>query len=243
MLTEKEVLLSLLKSTKTGPVSTQLIVKISRMPKQVAYEALAKFSQLSLFKEYDDIVEASPSQRVEMSVHALHLGVDFQRVCSLLSWAEFEGFAAQALDANGYRAIRNFHFKNGSKKWEIDILGLRKPHILCIDCKHWRHGWRNAASLKAVEAQVERTAALAKTLLHYTGKIGLEGWTSATFVPVVLSLLPRPEKFVHGVPVVPILQLQDFINTVPAELHSLPHIVKKCNLESSKLTDFAKSNS
>lgn len=240
MLAEKEVLISLIKSTKTGPVSIQLIVKISRMPAQVAQKALEYFSQLSLFKEYGGIVEASPSQRVKMSVHALHLGVDFQRVCSLLSWAEFEGFAAQALEANGYRVIRNLHFKNGPKRWEIDILGLRKPLVLCIDCKHWRHGWRNAASLKAVEAQVERTAALAKALLHYAKKIGLERWASATFIPVVLSLLPRPEKFIHGVPVVPILQLQDFINRMPAELHSLRHIIKEYSLESSKLTDFAK---
>jgi len=242
MIVEKNILLTLLKCTKTGPVSRQLVMKVSRIPVQAAEKALSKFAEMSLFNEYRGVVEASSSQRIKMSIHVLHLGADFQYVCSLLSWAEFEGIAAQALDASNYRVIRNLHFKHKAKGWEIDVLGLRKPIILCVDCKHWKRGWRNAANLKAVKAQIERTEALAESLPNYSKKIKLEGWSDATLVPLVLSLLPSPEKLYNEVPVVPILQLQDFINQVPLQIDLLRHIHRKVTHRALKLTDFHKND-
>lgn len=240
MIAEKNILLSLLKFTKTGPVSRQLVIKVSRMPAQAADKALSEFAEMSFFNEYRGVVEASSSQRIRMSIHALRLGADFQYVSSLLSWAEFEGIAAQALDTNNYRVVRNLHFRHKARRWEIDVLGLRKPIILCVDCKHWKHGWRNAANLKAVEAQIERTEALAESLPNFSKRIKLEGWSAATLVPLVLSLLPGPEKLYNQVPVVPIMQLQDFINQMPFHIDLLRHIRRELNHKTLKLTDFTK---
>jgi len=215
-------------------------VKHSRLPAEAAEKALSKFKQMALYEEHRGIVEASPSQRIRMAIRALQLGADLQRICSLLSWTEFEGVAAQALETSGYRVVRNLHFRNKTKKWEIDVIGVRKPLILCVDCKHWKHGWRSAASLKAVEAQVKRTEAFADAFSNYAKRIRLEAWQTATFVPLILSLLPGPEKFHSKVPVVPILQLQDFINGVPLELDLLLHIDRKVSTQRAKLTDFDK---
>jgi len=243
MTVEKNVLLSLLKCTKTSPVSRQLVIKVSRIPAQAADKELSKFAAMSFFSEYRGVVEASSSQRIKMSIHALRLGVDFQRVCSLLSWAEFEGITAQALEANDYGVVRNLNFRHGAKRWQIDVLGIRKPVILCVDCKHWNRGWRNAANLKAVEAQIERTEALAESLANYSKRIKLEDWSVATLVPLVLSLLPGQEKLYNRVPVVPILQLHDFINQVPVEIDLLLHIHRKLNYHELKLTDLHKNGS
>ena len=43
-------------------------------------------------------------------------------------------------------------------------------------------------------------------------------------MPLILSLVPGPRRFFNAVPVVPILQLQDFISEVEVELDSLRHI-------------------
>jgi len=239
MTIDKNVLLSLLKCTKTGPVGRRLLVKVSKVPAEAAEMALSKFAQMSLFEQYGGIIEASPSQRVKISIRAIQLGADFQQICSLLSWAEFEDIAAQTLETNNHRVMRNFHFRNKTKKREIDIIGLKKPIVLCVDCKHWRHGWQSAASSKAVEAQIERTEAFAETLPNYAKRIKLEAWHTATLIPVILSLLPGPEKFHKKVPVVPILQLQDFIKSVPLELDLLLHIDQKLTIQPTKLTDLA----
>lgn len=240
MTVEKSILLYLLRCTRQSPVSRQTLVKLSRLPAEAAEKALSRFKRMALYEEHRGIVEASPSQRIRMALYALQLGADSQSICSLLSWREFEGIAARALETSGYKVIRNLHFRNKTKKWEIDVIGISRPLILCIDCKHWRHGWQSAASLKAVEAQTKRTEAFADAFLNCAKRIRLETWQTATFIPLILSLLPGPEKFHNKVPVVPILQLQDFINGVPAELDLLLHIDRKFNTQLTKLTDFDK---
>ncbi len=235
MTAERDVLISLLKLTQSGPVSRALFTKATRMPRDVVEKALVEFAQMSLFQEYRGVIEVSPSQRVRLSIHALRVGADIERVCRLLSWVEFEMIAGQAFETNGYRVIKNIHFAHEGKRWELDILGLRKPLLICADCKHWRRGWRNAATVKAVEAQTERTKALAETLPRHLYSFGLEGWRDATLVPLVLSLLPGPHRFHNQVPIVPILQLQDFISGVPGELNLLLHIDKKLEPVSAKI--------
>lgn len=240
MKTQRDILLRLLKLTVAGPISRALIAKATNLPTDAVEEALGFFFQTGLFDEYDGLIEASPSQRLRMAMTALALGADFERICNSLSWKEFEGVTAQAFEANGYRAIRNFHFKNLSKRWEIDVLGLKHPIAMCADCKHWKHGWRNAASASAVQAQIERTIALNEALPRYSRILGIESWTQARLVPMVLSLVQGPCKFHNGVPVVPILQIQDFINEVPLGSGYLLHFDKKLPPETRKLTDFAK---
>jgi len=227
MTIERDTLASLLRLTSTGSVRKELLAKDAKVPLQTTDQVLRKLSPSNLFYEHEGIIEVSPSQRVKIAVHALRLGADFERVCRLLSWTEFESIAAQAFEANGYRVIRNFHFKQASRKWEIDVIGLKKPLILCVDCKHWKRGWRRAATVKAVESQIERTETMANALPNYYQKARLEEWETATLIPIVMSLSPGPYKFYNNVPIVPVLQLQDFINELPAQVHLLKSFHQK----------------
>lgn len=236
MVGEKDVLLSLLRLTKASPVNRLFFIKATRLPAQIVEEALGSFSRMELFNDRSGIIEASPSQRLRMAVLSLNLNADFERVCGLLSWAEFEGIAAQAFEINGYRVVRNFRFKGLTKRWETDILAVRKPVILCVDCKHWRRGWRGAATARAVEAQVDRTMALAKALPIYKKTLNLEDWQTAQLTPLILSLAQGPQRFQNDVPVVPILQLQDFINEFPLERDSLRHFSRKLKYDDETLT-------
>jgi hypothetical protein len=52
-------------------------------------------------------------------------------------------------------------------------------------------------------------------------KIECAKWEKAKFVPAVLSLIPSSFKFYDKVPVVPVLQLQDFICQLPAYTEEL----------------------
>jgi hypothetical protein len=44
---------------------------------------------------------------------------------------------------------------------------------------------------------------------------------------VILSLFPSSFKFCDNVPIVPVLQLQDFLIQLPAQVESLMYFVKK----------------
>jgi len=240
MAAERNILSSVLKLTRTGPVRKELIQRDAKVTVHVADEALRKLFEAGFIRQRSGLVEASPSQRVCVAVQAIKLGADFERICKFLEWTEFENIAVQAFQANGFRVLRNFRFKHTGKRWEIDVLSCREPLVVCVDCKHWRRGWSRAATVKAVEAQIERTRAFADALPNYSQRARLTEWKSATLVPLILSLVPGPFKFHKNVPIVPVLQLQDFINELPLEANSLSHFKKKLVRIQQNLTDYSK---
>jgi len=239
MTAEKDVLLSLLKLTHNGWVPKKSIASDAGVPANLAAKALRKISQENLFHDHETLINVTPSQRVEIAIRAVQLGADSERVCLSLSWREFERIAAQAFEAGDYRVVRNFRFKQASKRWEIDILGFRRPLIICIDCKHWKHGWGRNATMKAVRSQIERTRALVDAPLAYYVKAGIHDWETATIVPMVLSLMTGPDKFYDNVPVVPVFQLQSFINELPSRIN----LLKRFNKSFVKLDEFLTRNS
>ncbi|MCW4030818.1 MAG: hypothetical protein NWE80_00450, partial [Candidatus Bathyarchaeota archaeon] len=93
--------------------------------------------------------------------------------------------------------------------------------------KHWQREVKPSALRKIVEEQIKRVRALAQTIPCPTLKIECVKWKKAKIVPVILSLIPSRLKFCDNVPVVPILQLQDFLIQLPAYTESLNYFVKE----------------
>jgi Holliday junction resolvase-like predicted endonuclease len=227
MTVERNLLISVLKLTKTGPIQLKLVSRDAHIPIQVADEVLRKFSDARLVKYVDELIEASPNQRARMAIHAVKLGTDFERVCNVLEWKEFENITATAFEADNYMVKRRFRFKWAGRRWEIDVLGCKEPLVACVDCKQWHRNWRRSAIIKTVELQVERTRALAEALVSLRESVGLVNWKEAILVPIVLSLVPSPFKFYDKVPIVPVLQLPDFLNEILAHINSLTHFSLK----------------
>jgi Holliday junction resolvase-like predicted endonuclease len=223
MTLERDILISILKLTKSGPIAEEIIARDVNVPVQLTHELLNKFRDAELIKWQNKAIEASSNQRAKIAIHAIKLGADFERLCRVLEWIEFENLAATAFEANNFAVRRRFRFKWAQRRWEIDVLGCRKPLIACVDCKHWTHGWRGSAIRKAAEAQALRTKVLAEALPSLRKKIGLVQWRQATLIPVVLSLVPGPLKFYEKVPIVPILQIQNFLNELLAHITALAH--------------------
>ncbi|MGQ9460803.1 MAG: hypothetical protein ACUVRA_06200 [Candidatus Bathyarchaeaceae archaeon] len=220
---ERNFLVSVLKLTKGGPVAKELIARDAGIPTQTADQLLKKFCEAGLIQWRHKTIEASSNQRVKIAIHAINSGADFEKVCRFLEWIEFENFAAAAFEANNFDVKRRFRFKWAQRMWEIDVLGYKEPIIACVDCKHWSHGWRKSIIMKVAEAQALRTKVLAEALPRLQEEIGLIHWRQATLIPIVLSLVPGPLKFYNNVPIVPILQLQNFLDELPAHATSLMH--------------------
>jgi len=217
----REILLAILESAGKGPTTRRALAKSLHIPTELVDNVLSWAGSEGLISLKGEDVEASPDQRVRMAVHAIRLGADPERVCALLSWSEFEEVSSLAFRLNGFRVRRGFVFRWLGRRWQMDILGCKRPFIICVDCKHWSHRWSGSAVERAVRLQVERTRALASALPQLAGQLGLKGWETDTLLPVVLSLLPARHKLLMNVPIVPILQLQSFIHEFPAYLESL----------------------
>jgi len=227
MVIERDLLMSLLKLTKDGPVLIEIVNKDAKIASDIVRKLLEKLQNEGLFYLKDDAVETNSDNRLRLAVKAVSLGADIEHVSTFFSWQEFEDIAALALERNGYVVTKNLWFKHAGRRWEIDVVGCRKPLVLCVDCKHWQRGVKLSALRKIVEAQVERAHALADTLPNVNWKIECVKWNKAKFVPVILSLIPSRSKFYENVPVVPVLQLQDFLIQLPAQVESLTYFVKE----------------
>lgn len=220
----QEILMSILKLTLKGPVSKALLSRDAGVPSQLTDEMLRRFSDGGLILLSDKTMETSLSQRAKIAIKALEFGADFEKVCSFLSWQEFESIAGLAFEANYFMVERRFRFVWANRRWEIDVLGFKEPIIVCVDCKHWHYGWGRSAITKVVEAQIERTRALTESL-HSTSviskRLGLTSWKQGILIPLILSLVPGPFKFYKKTPIVPILQLQNFLSELPAHTDTL----------------------
>jgi Holliday junction resolvase-like predicted endonuclease len=235
MTNKTDVLISILKHTKNGPAAEETVAMDANVPVHVANNVLRGLREIGLVECKNVKIEVSSNQRVKLAIHAINHGTDIERVCKVLEWKEFENFAATAFEANNFAVKRRFRFKAAQRRWEIDVLAYSEPIIVCVDCKRWRRGWGNSAITKVAAAQAQRTKVLAKNLQDIQREIGLDDWRQATLFPVILSLFPGPVKFYNKVPVVPILQFQNFLDEFQGHITELRYFRAKLG---PKLSDY-----
>jgi len=224
---ERNLIISILKLTKDGPVSKELVKKDAKSSIQIAEKLLRKLLNDGLIYLHENVTEADSLQRLKLAVHAIRLGADIESISSFLQWQEFEDMAVVALERNSYSVKKNLRFIHAGRRWEIDIVGCKKPIVLCMDCKHWHHNMHPSTLRKIVEEQGERTFALAKSLPSLFGRIECASWQNVKLVPAVLSLVTGRFKYYDNVPIVSVLQLQDFLGQLPAYVDSLKHFTKR----------------
>ena len=216
MLAEREILISILQATREdNRARIKDISRESRVPIDLVSQVLASFENKGL-KLSEDTLLITSELRIKMAVRAIELGADIERASRFLKWDEFEKLSTLAFEKNGFRVKKNFRFSWMNKRWEVDVLGIKEPIIISADCKHWHKGWSGVASIRAAEKQVERTKALAEASIskNLRSRIGINGWKHAYFIPVILSLAPSRYKFYEKTPIVPILQLKDFLQNI-----------------------------
>ena len=95
---ERNLIISILKLTRDGPVSNKLVNKDAKIPHQIAEKLLRKLQNDGLIYVQKNVVEANSLQRLKLAVHAINLGADIENVSSFLQWQEFENMAAVPLN-------------------------------------------------------------------------------------------------------------------------------------------------
>ncbi len=226
MSVERNLLISLLKLTKESPVLIKSIKEDAKLPTEVTLKLLEKLQTEDLLNLSSDLIEISGDNRLKLAVKAASLGADVEHISNLLCWQEFEAIAVLALRNNGFSVSKNVRFKHAGRKWEIDAVGCKKPLVICIDCKHGQRAISPSVLGKVSDAQAERAKALAEALPNVKLQLECTKWGKAQFVPAILSLVQGGFKFYDDIPIVPVLQLQDFLCQLPAYMYSLKSFSK-----------------
>ncbi|UCD44930.1 MAG: hypothetical protein JSV27_12615, partial [Candidatus Bathyarchaeota archaeon] len=104
---------------------------------------------------------------------------------------------------------------------EIDVLALRRPLIVCAECKHWSRGLGNVTARRIAETHMEKVRILSENVGNLGNRLRLEGWNGATVVPIALSLQPARNKIYRRIPIVSIFELPDFISEFEGQMEWL----------------------
>ncbi len=215
--------------TKKGPVLIENVNNDARIPSSTAQKLLGKLQNEGLIYLREGSIEVEKNSRLKLAVKAVSEGGDLEHISNLLRWQEFEEITAFSLKNYGYTVSNNVRFKGAARRWEIDVVGCKKPLVICIDCKHWQHAITPSALKRIVESQLDRTKAFADSLPKIKLNFECTQWNKAKFIPCILSLMPSSFKFYYDVPIVPVLQLQDFLNQLPVYTESIKYFPKTFN--------------
>lgn len=221
----RNVLKAILNGTQTGQVDVGKLNDALNVSNEALGEALIQLSEEGLVTVRGDSLELSRDNRLGLAVKAIELGADFQTVSQSLGWLEFEELAAYVFEMNGYSVLRRFRFQADGRRWEMDVLALRRPYIVCAECKHWTKGIGNSTARGIIETHIEKTEVFSRRLPELSKRIKAQGWGTATVVPVALTLSPTDMSIYRRVPSVSILALPSFLDEFGGQLERLIHHV------------------
>jgi len=219
--TRRDLLIALLEKTRKEPVDRDELRAAVRVTDEVFDRFLDQLTSEGLIDDDGILLEASLSQRMELATRAVKAGTDFERVGRALGWLEFEEMVAYVFEENGYRVSKRFRFMADGRRWEIDVLALRRPLIVCAECKHWSRGLGNMTARRIAETHLEKVRVLSENVGNLGSRLRLEGWNKATVVPIALSLQPARNKIYRRIPVVSIFELPNFISEFEGQMEWL----------------------
>jgi len=207
--------IALLRETKeTCGCAISKIVASSRTCRSLVEESLLKLRQVDAVSLVGEQIHVSPEQRLRVAELAFAKGIDPERIARELRWQEFEAFADRILRLNAFETLKHFVFKNSGRRFEIDVVGAKEPLLLCIDCKHWHHGWAPSKVTRSAKNQLERVLSLSQLLRAGDARLPTAGWQLARMLPIVMTLADVSTKLVEGVPVVSALRFTSFLSEI-----------------------------
>ncbi|MDW8036303.1 MAG: hypothetical protein RMI85_07590 [Candidatus Korarchaeum sp.] len=119
----------------------------------------------------------------------LKLGIPPERATSLLNWKDFEAFCTRGLQIHGMDALERLRFKQGSKRYEIDVLGVGGDVNLLIDCKMWSAKRRSSKVEYAAKGHLVKAMAFNEAMRSGTISSLEKEEGRSCIVPVIVSWL------------------------------------------------------
>lgn len=135
---------------------------------------------------------------------------DLQRVSAEVVWQNFERLTAFIFERNDFLAITNTVKTLKKRRRQYDVIAKANNKTFLVECKKWAGNRSRISALKkAIEKHKERT----EFYRHLTQE---------DVFPIIVTLVEEEIRSYEGVPIVPILRLNAFINELDKEAFEDP---------------------
>jgi len=165
---------------------------------------------------------------LDLVITAVRQGVPEKTLVKYIDWRVFEEFAARALAEAGYETYRNISVRARGVSFELDVIGVKEPLVLVVECKHWQPKYTSPSRLREIVSQ--HLARLNKLTLMWRSLEGVKLRRGLKAVPVILVVreysIPR---VVEGAAIVPVSKLKGFLQEIDELVYG--NILKAFTLE------------
>ena len=127
---------------------------------------------------------------------------DLERVSKEAVWQNFEVLVGFIFEANDFQVNVNKVRTFNKKRRQYDVIAKKNDRTYLIECKKWSgNRYRLSALKKAIQQHKERTE-------FY------RNLTEENLIPIIVTFIEEDIKFYEGMPIIPILRLNSFINEI-----------------------------
>lgn len=125
---------------------------------------------------------------------------DLQEVSEEVVWQSFERLVAFIFQENGYQVEIGKVKTQNKKRRQYDVIAKKADITFLVECKKWAgNRYRLAAIIEAVKRHKERSE-FYRCL------------SDENPLPIIVTLIEEDILLYQGVPIIPILKLNSFIN-------------------------------
>ena len=160
----------------------------------------------------DDEIIFREKSKMLASIKAIQEGEELVGISKYLDWREFEILTAELTEKHDYECLTNI--VTSKPRMQIDVIAIGKSHRIVFDCKHWKKQLGPSNIRKIADNHVKRCEKYFRTT---------NSEDDSKIFPVILTMSIENNKIVNGVPIVSIVQLNNFL----LEINSLENIIKE----------------
>jgi len=127
---------------------------------------------------------------------------DLEQVSKEAVWQNFEVLVGFIFEANDFQVNVNKVRTFNKKRRQYDGIAKKNNRTYLVECKKWSgNRYRLSALKKAIQQHKERTE-------FY------RNLTEENLIPIIVTFIEEDIKFYEGMPIIPILRLNSFINEI-----------------------------
>lgn len=138
-------------------------------------------------------------------------GEEIEKIVGEIDWKEFEELVSKILKKHDFETHHNFRFKT-KRRYEIDIVAVKKKILLAIDCKQWGRGRYKKTGLKyAIQDQKERVKQLKKFLKNNLVAELMKISKRIKLIPLIITWFEEDLLEHENVFIVPVWKFNSFL--------------------------------
>lgn len=125
---------------------------------------------------------------------------DLQRVSAEVVWQNFERLVAFIFERNDFQVGTGKVMTKNKKRRQFDVIAKKNGKTFLAECKKWAGNRYRLSALKTAAKKHNERLEFYKSI------------TGENAIPIIVTLIEEEILCCDGVPIVPILKLNSFIN-------------------------------